>query len=298
MIYKQILMGFLAQAHKSAANGELIQLLEKGELTEEQGKEALSKILELDSNKVASIRAEGEKKFQDGYAKSKGEVLSNFEKEIFEAYPDADKNLKGLDLIKSLNSDSKNGTTSITDADVQSHQAYLAMERRLKDEANQLVAAKDSEIAKLLNDTKREKVFGTIESKMFSLRDKLNAVIPKEANIAQTTQRNLLRELKEHDFDVKEDGTILILKDGKPLQDNHGNTVDFESFGKNILNNYYAYSDNNGGASSGSGKEGSGSGSPAVGKKFNTANELQDYLYSEGVTLEQKQAALEANPDL
>lgn len=284
-------MGLLSKAYKQD-NGEVADLLNSESLSEEQGQELLEKFLALDSNKVASIKDENKTAFQDGYKKAKGEVLGEFEKSILETFPSADKSLKGIELVKSLQT---NTDKTITDSEVMSSLPYLNLEKRLKTEMQSAVAAKEEELQGVISNYKKEQLFGTIENKVVSIREKMGAVIPGDANIASTMNRNLLRDLKEHDFDIKEDGTILILKDSKPLQDAHGNTVQFDDFAKSYISNYYAISNNNGGSNSGSGQ--GDNTSTGTSKVFKTQSELMSFLESDAPSAD-KDAALESNKDL
>lgn len=293
MIFKQVLLGLLSKAYKQD-NGEVADLLNSEELTEEQGKELLEKFLTLDSNKVASIKEENKTAFQDGFKKAKAEVLGDFEKSILETFPSANKELKGLDLIKSLQGNSEK---TITDSDVLSSLPYLNMEKRLKTEMEQAIAAKDQELKDVISTHKKDRVFSTIESKVMSIREQMGAVIPSDSHIANTASRNLLRDLKEHDFDIKEDGTILIVKDGKPMQDAHGNTVQFEDFAKTHVRNYYAISNNNGGSNSGSGSSDDSNKGQGAARVFKTQDEVMNFLDGDA-SYEDKQAVIQANAEL
>lgn len=293
MIFKQVLLGLLSKAYKQD-NGEVADLLNSEELTEEQGKELLEKFLTLDSNKVASIKEENKTAFQDGFKKAKAEVLGDFEKSILETFPSANKDLKGLDLIKSLQGNSEK---TITDSDVLSSLPYLNMEKRLKTEMEQAIAAKDQELKDVISTHKKDRVFSTIESKVMSIREQMGAVIPSDSHIANTANRNLLRDLKDHDFDIKEDGTILIVKDGKPMQDAHGNTVQFEDFAKTHVRNYYAISNNNGGSNSASGSSDESNNGQGAARVFKTQDEVMNFLDGDA-SYEDKQAVIQANAEL
>ena len=100
---KTIITGLLSKAYNIDA-GKIAELIKDGEMSEDEQKEALKAILEIDKNRIQSVTETATKNvntkefIEQGYNKAKGEVLTKFEQGLKSKYGiESDKT--GQDLI-------------------------------------------------------------------------------------------------------------------------------------------------------------------------------------------------------
>ena len=99
---KTIITGLLSKAY-NFDNGKIAELIKDGEteLSEDQQKEILQKLLDEDAKRVEAIKKSVDTKpaFQDGFKKAQGEILKKFEKDLKEKFGlESDK--MGLELVR------------------------------------------------------------------------------------------------------------------------------------------------------------------------------------------------------
>lgn len=299
MDYKSILTGLLSKAYKMD-NGKIAELLQDGEDVD-QGK-VLDELLNFDASRVDNIKKtiDTSGKFQEGYAKAKKEVREDFEKEIKEKYQiESDK--IGTDLIDSVLTDrlSKVETKGkLTDDDVKRHPVFQDLESRYKTD----IKAKENEwmekVNEIQNQHKTEKTFSVVRNKGLQMLDSLNPVLPTNAEIAGNQKNWFLNALKDYEFDLQENDRIVVMKDGKVVTDQHGNSLDFPELIKGTASKFFEFQQNNGGANSGNGNEGVQQGSnsngyPAGIAKPKNLEELNSILRDTKIDLSDRQKVAE-----
>jgi hypothetical protein len=199
--------------------------------------------------------------FQDGYKKGKSESLSNLEKEAIEKYEievDPENPLQGLDLIDHIvTTKAKPGKgTGLTDDAVKAHPVYQAAERQWKKTLKDKETEFETQKTEIETRYKKDQVFNTVSGKALGVLAKMNPILPTNAEVAKTWQENFVNSFKEYEFEEQDGGHILVKKDGKVVDDGHGNTVDFETLVKSRAPKFFEFKANNGGANAGNGKAG------------------------------------------
>src|SRR5690606_7277702 len=90
-----------------------------------------TKFLELDKNRIQTIKQTGKDKFEQGYSKAKKEERAAFEKEIREQFNIEDEAVIGIDLVNKvieLNaSKSKGDASKLTEDEIKSHPAVIKL---------------------------------------------------------------------------------------------------------------------------------------------------------------------------
>lgn len=298
MDYKSILTGLLSKAYKMD-DGKIAELLQDGENVNQD--EVLNKLLSFDSSRVENIQknVDTSGKFQEGYAKAKKEERINFENEVKEKYGiESDK--IGVELIDALIVDklSKVKTKGdLTDDDVKRHQVYQDLESRYKTDLKNKDEEWMSKVEEIQNNHKAEKVFSIVKDKGLQMLDAMNPVLPQNGEVANNQKGWFLRALKDYDFDVQENNRVVVLKDGKVVTDNHGNSLDFQDLVKNTASQFFEFRQNNGGANSGNdnhgGGQSAGSGYPSGITKPKNLEELNTILRDTNIKLEDRQKVAE-----
>mgnify|MGYP003619390043 CR=1 FL=1 len=289
MDYKKILTGLLSRAYKTD-NGTLAELLDGENLKED---DILNKILDIDTQRVATLKApNGDGTFQQGYAKAKKEVLEAFETQLKDEFK-IETEKTGLDLIteivtNTLKDSGKGG--EITDDDVKKHPIYQTAERNYKKLLADTKTQYETEISNLKTAQAKDATFQTIKEKANLVLDTLKPILSQNPKVANTIKSNFLNELKGYDYELQADGSILVTKDGKVVDDNHGHSKDFDALVKEVAGNYFDFQGNNGGSNAGN-QNGDNGGQ--VSPKFKSQKEADDYMLDEKIPIDDRVKAID-----
>lgn len=215
-----ILIGVLSKTLKKSPE-ELSELIYKdGDISET----AVENILNADAERVKRIRKEAETDgFNNGHKKGLAETMAGFEQDLRSRYG-IKSDAQGVDLVEEIVI--KNQKTSLGEDDVKKHPAFLQLEKNTvrKDEYNRLMT--EFETYKL--NLEKEKVLDKVHKKALDVLSKLNPVIEDNPVVAENRKRMFLKEFDAFDYEFEGD-YIMPVKDGKRVQDKHGNPVGFES---------------------------------------------------------------------
>lgn len=254
MDLKNILLGLVSKTVK-IDNGKLDELLSSDGATEES---VINSLLELDVNRVAEIKKSVDlDKFKEGYAKAKKEERSAFEKEVKEKF-NFSGDATGVSLIESIiaaNKPAGSGSKEITEDDVKKHKSY----QDLLDSMNQKVNTITTEWETKYNDLQKQHaktgIVSSVKTKALGILDSMKPVLPKNA-AAATNLKNIFSGVFDS-FDYEEqNGRTLIMKDGKLLEDAHGNRIELEDLIKSTAQSYFDFQENNGGSNGANGGNG------------------------------------------
>lgn len=215
-------------------------------LYEEDGKlksDALDNLLSKDVERVKSLKPNTTEIFNNGYKKAEKEIMQKFEKDFIEQ-TGYSSDLKGIELVMDYINSNKSSSSStqkgLSDDDVKRHKLYLdavdnakKIEKEINKKWQEKFDAREAEI-------KGEKVFNDISSEAMSLLDSMKPILSSDANKANNQKSWFIKELQQYQYDIQE-GRKIVLKDGKVLEDEHGNRIDFDSFVKNIADKFYDF---------------------------------------------------------
>lgn len=269
---QKIFTGLLGKAYK-LPDGEVSALLNAENATEESVIAALEVI---DKARITAITKNTTGKFQEGYAKGKGEALTDLEKSIREKFEFEDSGetpLTGLELVEAIvtaKAPAEGGKKprELTDDDVKKHTVYQDLERRFKTETKKI--ANDWQEKWNLRDTadKEKESFGSASSKIMTALKALNPVLPKGAKAAENQTTAFLKSFKEDfNFELQGDNILVLDKSGKPVMDGHGHSLDFDTLVKNRAAEHFDFAVQNGGANGGNGDQQRGDGAGTQGTK-------------------------------
>lgn len=287
MDYQKILMGVLAKT-LNIGDGEISELLKDGENITES--EVTKKILDLDKERVSKLKSGSDtEKFQEGYKKAKGEVLTEFEKKVKEAFGvESDKT--GTDLITDIVSQKSEGKggEGMTAEDIMKSEVYQNLLKKSKDDLKTIKDDYEQKISKIQSEQENERSLSIIGTEAINQLASLNPILPKNAEIAKNYEGLFIKALAENYRIKKEDGkTVVYGLDGKIAIDGHGNPIAFEDIVKTTAGRFYEFSANNGGSNAGNqeGTPPSGGGYPSGVKKPTNLDELSKILNDESIPL-------------
>lgn len=290
---KTIITGLLSKAY-NYDNGKIAELFKDGEteLSEEQQTEILNKILEIDAQRVENIKKSVDKKdaFQDGFKKAKSEVLTDFEKGLKEKFGiESDKT--GLELVEEVVSKKSEGGQSgdITEDAIKRSKVFQDMESNLKKQITTVKNEYETKINEIQDGYKAEQTFSNVSQKALQIFNGLNPILPQNKTVADNQVKFFVNTLKDFKFDVQDERIVVMDKDGKVLEDGHGNSRSFEDIVKETASGLFEFKANNGGSGSGNGGQGQGgSGSSYAGNVPKTFEELEKVMSDASISIEDR----------
>ena len=290
---KTIITGLLSKAY-NFDNGKIAELFKDGEteLSEDQQKEILQKLLDEDAKRVEAIKKSVDKKdaFQDGFKKAKSEVLTDFEKGLKEKFGvESDKT--GLELVEELVSKKSEGGQGgdLTEDAIKRSKVFQDMESNLKKQITTVKTEYETKINEIQDGYKAEQTFSNVSQKALQIFNGLNPILPQNKTVADNQVKFFVNTLKDFKFDVQDERIVVMDKDGKVLEDGHGNSRSFEDIVKETASGLFEFKANNGGSGSGNGGQGQGgSGSSYAGNVPKTFEELEKVMSDTSISIEDR----------
>lgn len=290
---KTIITGLLSKAY-NYDNGKIAELFKDGEteLSEQQQTEILNKILEIDAQRVENIKKSVDKKdaFQDGFKKAKSEVLTDFEKGLKEKFGiESDKT--GLELVDEVVSKKSEGGqgSDVTEDAIKRSKVFQDMESNLKKQVTTVKTEYETKINEIQDGYKAEKTFSNVSQKALQIFNGLNPILPQNKTVADNQVKFFVNTLKDFKFDVQDERIVVMDKDGKVIEDGHGNSRSFEDIVKETASGLFEFKANNGGSGSGNGGQGQGgSGSSYAGNVPKTFEELEKVMGDNSISIEDR----------
>lgn len=290
---KTIITGLLSKAY-NFDNGKIAELFKDGEteLSEDQQKEILQKLLDEDAKRVEAIKKSVDTKpaFQDGFKKAQGEILTKFEKDLKEKFGlESDK--MGLELVEELVSKKSEGGQGgdLTEDAIKRSKVFQDMESNLKKQIKQTETDYQAKINEIQDGYKAEQTFSNVSQKALQIFNGLNPILPQNKTVADNQVKFFVNSLKDFKFDVQDERIVVMDKDGKVLEDGHGNSRSFEDIVKETASGLFEFKANNGGSGSGNGGQGQGgSGSSYAGNVPKTFEELEKVMSDTSISIEDR----------
>ena len=290
---KTIITGLLSKAY-NFDNGKIAELFKDGEteLSEDQQKEILQKLLDEDAKRVEAIKKSVDTKpaFQDGFKKAQGEILTKFEKDLKEKFSlESDK--MGLELVEELVSKKSEGGQGgdVTEDAIKRSKVFQDMESNLKKQVTTVKTEYETKINEIQDGYKAEQTFSNVSQKALQIFNGLNPILPQNKTVADNQVKFFVNSLKDFKFDVQDERIVVMDKDGKVLEDGHGNSRSFEDIVKETASGLFEFKANNGGSGSGNGGQGQGgSGSSYVGNVPKTFEELEKVMSDTSISIEDR----------
>ena len=290
---KTIITGLLSKAY-NFDNGKIAELFKDGEteLSEQQQTEILNKILEIDAQRVENIKKSVDKKdaFQDGFKKAKSEVLTDFEKGLKEKFGiESDKT--GLELVEEVVSKKSEGGQGgdVTEDAIKRSKVFQDMESNLKKQITTVKTEYETKINEIQDGYKAEQTFSNVSQKALQIFNGLNPILPQNKTVADNQVKFFVNTLKDFKFDVQDERIVVMDKDGKVIEDGHGNSRSFEDIVKETASGLFEFKANNGGSGSGNGGQGpGGSGSSYAGNVPKTFEELEKVMSDTSISIEDR----------
>ena len=179
------------------------------------------RITKLKDNKDATTEA-----YNKGAQETRAKERGKFEKEIKDAF-EFESDSIGVDLIKELVG--KKTEKQIKDTDVKTHPLFLDLEKKSIPKTKFEELQTEFDVFKQTKE--REKVTNVLRTKGREVFMGLNPVLNKDKTKAENQINTFLNLVTNQDVLLQDDGNhILLDKEKKRKEDEHGNPIKFTSF--------------------------------------------------------------------
>lgn len=229
----------------------------------ELSENAEAELTNFDAARIVKIKTTAKTEgFNQGHQKGLSEGASKWEKEAQEEF-EITSDKKGLDLIREIVDKKVSIKPELEEDKVIAHPTFIKMKRDLEKQVTAKETEWKSKFETRESELLKEKTFDSITSKAKAHLSSLKPILPKDQAKAEKQMQMLVNELKGYEYKEVE-GQIVILKDGKPLEDAHGKSVEFTSLVKSTAESIWDFqsgtqrsgtgNNNDDGAGAGSGK--------------------------------------------
>ncbi len=226
---KRILEGFLSKTLKIDSEEMAGLYNEAGELI------SLDKPAEADASRIKKLKSDSADQFKRGLK----EGAEKIEKAVKDKYGVESDNI-GVELIDEI-FEQKIAEVKVNTDDVTKHPEYIKLQRSIEKQ----LKAKDTEWQGKLEESeknhKKQSVFTKVKEKALAELDALKPILPEDAKKAQKWREKFIEEFSKYEYQEQEDGEIVALKDGKPIQDSHGYGKTFTDHVKETAADFFEF---------------------------------------------------------
>ena len=198
-----------------------------GTATDEIAETAQQAVTQALAAHISSVKGSGDGKaaFDKGHAAGMKDALSKLEGEIKTEFG-LESTEKGLALVK--DAAAKAAKANLADDAVKLHPLYIAKEREAQTVAENLKAEHAKQVESIRGEYSKKERFTTAQEKILQIFEQLKPVLPANPVAAATMRREFAAKFSEYDFDIQSDGSIIVTKDGKRVENNlgHARTLD------------------------------------------------------------------------
>ena len=225
-------------------------------------------ILAWNEEKIKKLKADRDENFNKGFQKAEKEVKTKVEK-TFKELTGFTADAEDFEtLVKSYVEESatKTKTKPLTEDEIKKHPLFVQLEQsRVPKEDYEKVMREFDEYK---NNVARNQVIETVKGKAWEIVSAKNPILPASPQIANTLRSKFLEEFSQFDFE-QQNGSFIVSKQGKRIEDQHGNLRAFESLVTELAGNFFEFQ-----AQSDKGNAGNGAGTTVVTAMPKTAAEL------------------------
>lgn len=233
---KEVLTGLLSAAYQIDENGVAELYTSDGT---ELKPEALQTLLEKDAQRIAAIKPDTKKFFDDGYKKGQSESLSKFEREVLTKYG-IQSEKKGIELIEDLVTQFKQDNPDDPDR-IKKSKFYIDAVEEFNRQKSEIETSLKTEFETYKKQVEKEKLFGSVSNQALVIFENLKPVLPADAAKANNLKQVFINELASLNYDVRDNVIVLLNEDGSDKVDSHGNRIKFDSFVKQTAEKYFDF---------------------------------------------------------
>ncbi len=233
MTEKEFITGVLSKTLNIDTTGVASLFNEDGTIKDN----AEQTVLEWDAKRVTELRTGSNKtSFDDGYKKAQSEVLSKFENE-FKTKTGHKSEKKGIDLVLDYaTSVQKEG--ELTEDVLKKHPKVLTWLEEKEKAIADAKAEGESKLSEFQKELNKKETFGKVSNTALELFHKQKPVLSTDPIRRKAQEELFIEKLQGYEYEIQGDRTV-ILKDGKVVEDAHGNRVTLDKLANEITTRYF-----------------------------------------------------------
>lgn len=291
---KELITAFLAKTLNMAPESVAELLYKKSDdgatLTEEIQEDALNALLKLDSERVGKLKPDTKTLFDNGYKKAQAEVSEKWEKMIREKFG-IEADVTGEDLVMAAHQMASKPPKQADDQ-VKAHPLYLQLEKKYQADLEAAKAEGQKALEEFKTGVERRNRLSAVQQEARKYLLSRKPVLSSDATKQENQIGLFLQQFEGYDFEPREDGGFLPMKDGKRIENEHGHPVDLKTLADKVADSYFDFQvqDAKGNGGNGNPPGGAGTGS---GKAPASEEELWR-AYNAAQTQEEKNAVMTA----
>lgn len=284
---KELLTGVLSETLNIDENGVASLFNEDGTIKDT----AKQTILDWDAIRVKELKSSEKKTaFDDGYKKANSEVLAKFEND-FKTKTGFKSEKKGMDLILDYATQKQSTEGGLTEDAVKKHPLYLSLQEEKESAVKEALTQGEEKLNQFQTELKKKDTFNAVAKKALEIFHSAKPILSSDPIKAKKQEELFIKELKAFDYEIQDGERIVILKDGKVLENKQGFAFKFDDLVKNTANEYFDFQ-------AAGNKQNAGNGGGQGGNKAGTFNfevPKNDEEYAKAVTdtsktIEERQA--------
>lgn len=231
-VERKLFEGVLSKTLKMDGEATSSLFNEEGDLI------SIDPILEADKERVKNLREINQKEFDKGAAKA----MERFEKTVKDQYEIDDDELKGVDLISAIMDKQKSlSKDAAKKVDIESHPDFIKFRQDQEKKFRELEKTYKDQIEAKDNEYQKEAIFKEIWEMAEAKLESMNPVLPDEPDKRSEWKKIFKDKLKDGREFQKNDKGFVVLKDGKPAEDDHGNLENLETLITNTASRLFQF---------------------------------------------------------
>ena len=218
---------YLTTKQFNLTEDEAKTLLLEGEDLKEN---AVDLLLEKDKERIQKLKDERTIRYNEGFQTAEKKFKSHSEDTFkkLTGYSGAEDNFEAMFTAWHKEETKKLAQKKeVTEDDIKRHPLFIDLETKTiaKEKYDELQKSFDQ----FKTESQRRAVMDTVTSNAWDVVAARNPILSENPTVAENRKRDFLAKFHQYEYELQ-DGRIIVLKEGKRLEDAHGNLKTFEAF--------------------------------------------------------------------
>lgn len=203
---------------------------EAGELVD------FSEILKLDADRIKKYKGDNNSQYKRGII----EGAENIEHALKEKY-ELDSDLKGVDLVDQLVVTKVDEAKVAGTKDITKHPEYIKLQLSIPNQLKERDKEWEAKFVQKEAEFNKSRLFEKVREKALLNLSERNPILSPDPRKAQIWKETYLNDLRNASYMENEGDIVVLDAEGKPMTSDHGKTITFDEFEKEISDKYFDY---------------------------------------------------------
>lgn len=213
-------------------------LIENDELKDN----AVDLLLEKDKERIQKLKDERTQYHDKGFKEAEKKLKSFAEEKFKEltGYSGAEDNFEAM--FKAWQEAEKKKwqkNVEINEDQVKKHPAYIALESERMPKTDYEKLKSEYDEYKITQE--RNLTLGMVTNRAWDLVASEDPILEKNETVAANRRRNFLADVCQYSYEWQDKGDPIVIKDGKRLEDEHGNLITFKTFISDLSHQHFEF---------------------------------------------------------